>query len=192
VGKLISAGIVSLDGYIADEHGDFSWATPDDDLHALVNELERPVGTHLYGRRMYEVMRYWETADAAVGAVPTADVVRDYAAIWQAADKIVYSSTLQEVFSRRTRLHRRFDPEEIRALKEASDRDLSIGGPGLAAEAFRAGLVDEVRMFVHPVVVGGGTALLPRGVRSSLELIDERRLASGVVVLRYTVLGDLA
>lgn len=182
MGRLIYSAIASLDGYVADADGNFDWAAPDDEVHAFVNDLERSVGTYLYGRRMYEVMTYWETAptlgdERAVG--------RDFAAIWQAADKVVYSKTLESVTTARTRLVRDFDPDAIRELKAASARELGIGGPHLAAHAIAAGLVDEWQLFVTPIVVGGGTPWLPHDVLVQLELIDERRFASGVVHLRY-------
>jgi dihydrofolate reductase len=177
MGSLIFSAIASLDGYVADESGRWDWSVPDADVHAAVNDLLRPVGTHLYGRRMYEVMVAWETMD------DPDPVMRDFAQIWRAADKIVYSSTLQEVGSARTRIERAFDPEAVRALKGRGD--LSIAGPTLAAEAMRAGLVDECQLFLSPVVVGGGTRALPEGVRWDLELRDERRFANGVVLLRY-------
>jgi len=180
--KLIYAGIMSLDGYTVDESGSFDWAAPDEEVHAFVNELERPTGTYLYGRRMYETMRFWETADTL--ADPP-QVIRDYTAIWQAADKIVYSKTLETTSSARTRIEREFDPDAIRRLKSASERNISIGGPHLAAAAIRAGLVDEFQYFLTPVVVGGGTSFLPRGVRYELELLDEHRFTGGVVHLRY-------
>jgi dihydrofolate reductase len=180
VGKLIYSAIASLDGYVEDQHGGFAWAAPDEEVHAFVNDLERPIGTYLYGRRMYETMVYWETAPA-----DEPPVVRDYTAIWQAADKIVYSTTLETISSAKTRLERDFDPEAVRQLKASADRDLSVGGPTLAAEAINAGLVDEVHLFVNPVVVGGGTPALPGGVRLNLELLGERRFGSGVVHLHY-------
>ena len=179
--KLIYAAITSLDGYVADEHGDFDWAAPDEELHALVNDLERPIGTYLYGRRMYEVMVAWETMPTA-GEPP---VIRDYAEIWRSADKIVYSRTLAATSSARTRLERDFDAGAIRTMKERTDRDLSVGGPGLAAEAIAAGLVDEYHLFLTPVVVGGGTRALPDHVRAELALLDERRVGNGVVHLHY-------
>jgi len=181
MGKLIYTGITSLDGYIADEAGNFDWSTPDDEVHAFVNDLERPIGTHLYGRRLYEVMRVWQT-------MPLADepaVIADYAQIWRAAEKIVYSNSLAEVTTPKTRLEHGFDPEVIRSLKKSERHDLSIGGPGLAAFAIEAGLVDEFAVFVNPVVVGGGTRYLPDRVRVGLELVDERRFGNGVVYLRY-------
>ena len=182
MGKLIYSAITSLDGYISDEHGNFDWAMPDEEVHGFANDLDRPIGTHLYGRRMYETMVFWETA-------PTDDTqqpqMRDYAEIWQAAEKIVYSTTLQEVSSRRTRLERAFEPDAVRQLKAASQRDLTIGGPDLAAHALRAGLVDEVLLFLTPIVIGGGNAALPDGLRLELELLDERRFANGMLYLRY-------
>jgi len=180
--KLIYAAIMSLDGYIADEDGNFDWARPDDEVHAFVNDLERRVGTYLYGRRMYEVMRYWETAPTGEDQLP---VVRDYTGIWQAADKIVYSKTLETVPSARTRIERDFDPEAVRQLKTEAGRDISVGGPVLAAQAIRAGLVDEFHLFVVPIVVGGGKPALRGNVRLQLELLDEYRFGSGVVHLHY-------
>src|SRR5262245_61640486 len=171
---------MSLDGYVEDKSGRFDWAAPDEEVHAFVNELERPIGTHLYGRRMYETMVYWETAHTAADEPP---VILDYAAIWQAADKVVYSRTLDEPASARTRIERDFDPEAIRQLKEAGD--ISVGGPELAAQAFAAGLVDEIQLFVVPVVVGGGKQALPDGIHLQLELLDERFFGSGTVYLRY-------
>ena len=150
-------------------------------MHRFVNDLERPIGTHLYGRRMYEVMVFWETVDVADGP----PYVRDYAEIWRAADKIVYSKTLETVSSARTRIERDLDPEAVRQLKATAERDLAVGGPGLAGQALAAGLVDEVHLFVAPVVVGGGTRSLPDGVRLDLELLDERRFDSGFVYLRH-------
>jgi dihydrofolate reductase len=183
VAKLIYSAIASLDGYIEDEDGKFDWAAPDEQVHAFVNDLEQPVGTHLYGRRMYEVLVAWETMD------DPDPVMRDYAEIWRAADKIVYSRTLAAASSARTRIERDFDPEAIRQLKATADRDLAVGGPTLAAEALRAGLVDEVQLFINPIVVGGGKPALPDAVRVPLELIDERRFDSGVVYVRYGTRG---
>jgi dihydrofolate reductase len=182
VAELIYSAITSLDGYVADEEGNFDWAAPDDEVHAFVNDLERPIGTYLYGRRMYEVMQYWETARTAADQPST---LRDYAELWRAADKIVYSTTLQEPSTARTRIERDFDPQAIQEAKASADRDLSVGGPGLAARAIEAGLVDQLLRFVAPIVVGGGTRWLPDGVRIELELVDERRFESGVVFLRY-------
>ncbi len=180
--RLIYFAIASLDGYIEDEFGRFDWAAPDEEVHSFVNDLERPIGTYLYGRRLYETMVYWETAHTVVDQPPH---VLDFAAIWQAADKIVYSRTLDEIASARTRIERDFDPEAIRELKAAADRDLGVGGAELAAQAFRAGLVDEIHLLVAPAVVGGGKRALPDGVHVKLELIDERRFGSGMVFLRY-------
>ena len=177
--ELIYSAIASLDGYVADEQGNWDWSMPDPEVHAAVNDLERPVGTHLYGRRMYEVLVAWETMD------DPEPLMRDYAEIWRGAEKIVYSSTLEEVSSARTRIERRFDPEAVRELKRTADRDLAIGGPTLAAEAFAAGLVDRVNLFLSPVIVGGGTPALPDGVRLDLALVDERRFGNGVVHLAY-------
>jgi dihydrofolate reductase len=178
---LIYSAITSLDGYIEDENGRFDWAEPDEEVHAFANDLEREVGTHLLGRRMYEVMVSWETITLA--EQPPA--IRDFAEIWRAADKIVYSKTLETVSSARTRIERVFDIERVRQLKAAADRDLTVGGPDLAAHAFRAGLVDELHLLVAPVLVGGGKPSLPDGVRLDLELCDERRFRGGVVYLCY-------
>jgi dihydrofolate reductase len=182
VAKLIYSAILSLDGYIEDESGDFGWAAPSEEVHAFVNDLERPVGTYLYGRRMYETMAGWETDTYGSSAAS-----RDFADIWRAADKVVYSSSLEGVSSERTRIERSFDPDEVRRLKAEASRDLTIGGPELAAEAFRAGLVDECQLLVSPVSVGGGKRALPAGVHLTLELTEERRFANGVVFLRYRV-----
>ncbi|MET0421582.1 MAG: dihydrofolate reductase family protein [Acidimicrobiia bacterium] len=179
--KLIYSAIASLDGYVEDEHGDFQWAAPDEEVHAFVNDLERPVRTHLYGRRMYETMVYWERDD------DDAPVARDYGEIWRAADKIVYSRTLDAVSSERTRIEREFDAATVRQMKERASADLSIGGAELAGHAIAEGLVDECTLIVVPVIVGGGKRALPSGVRSNLELLDERRFASGVVYLRYAL-----
>jgi dihydrofolate reductase len=184
VAKLIYSAIASLDGYVADEDGNFDWAAPDEEVHTFVNDLERPVGTYLYGRRMYEVMVYWETASAHADEPP---FMRDYAEIWRAADKIVYSRTLETASSARTRIQRDFDPEAVLKLKETAGRDLSVGGPDLAAQAIRAGLVDRYHLFVTPVVVGGGKQSLPNDVRLQLELLDEHRFGNGVVYLHYDV-----
>ena len=180
--KLIYSALTSLDGYVADEDGNFDWAKPSEEVHVFVNDLERPVGTYLFGRRMYEVMAYWETADTVADQPP---VVRDYAKIWQTAEKIVYSRTLAEVSSARTRIEREFDLEAVRQLKATADRDIGVGGPDLAAQTFEAGLIDELHLFLAPVVVGGGKPSLPDKVRLELELLDERRFANGVVHLHY-------
>jgi dihydrofolate reductase len=182
VGELIYMSIQSLDGFVADEQGNFGWARPDDEVHGFVNDLTRAIGTHLYGRRMYEVMRVWERPDELPRMT---DVTRDFAAIWRGADKIVYSRTLDAVSTERTRLEREFDADAVRALKESSERDLGVAGPDLAASAFRAGLVDELQLFVAPAIVGGGTASLPSGVRLDLELVEERRFDGGMAYLRY-------
>jgi dihydrofolate reductase len=180
--NLIYTAITSLDGYVVDADGNFNWAAPDEEVHAFVNDLERRIGTHLYGRRLYEVMVYWETAHLLDGSPA---VEQDYARVWQSANKIIYSSTLESVSSARTTIERTFDPEAIRRLKETEDRDLSVGGAGLAASAIQAGLVDEWHQFVNPVIVGGGTSFLPDDVRVDLELLDEHRFASGVMHLHY-------
>jgi dihydrofolate reductase len=182
--KLIYQAIASLDGYIEDEAGNFDWAAPDDEVHAFVNELERPIGTYLYGRRMYETMVFWETASA--GADQPAS--RDFAEIWRAAEKIVYSRSLETVSSARTRIEREFDPDAVRRLKQAAQADITIGGPELAGHALSHGLVDECDLFLGPVLVGGGKRALPDQVRAQLELLDERRFRNGVVHLRYRVL----
>jgi dihydrofolate reductase len=187
VAKLIYSAITSLDGYVADEEGKFDWAEPDEEVHTFVNDLERTVGTYLYGRRMYEVMVAWESPDLLAGQPPS---IHDYAEIWRAADKIVYSRTLESVSSARTRIERDFDPEAVRQLKAAAERDISVGGPELAAQAISAGLVDEYHLFLAPIVVGGGQPSLPDEVRVKLELLDERRFGNGVVHLHYRTADD--
>jgi dihydrofolate reductase len=182
VAKLIYSAIASLDGYVADEDGNFDWAVPDDEVHAFINDLERAVGTYLYGRRMYETMVGWETDPTLADQSP---LMRDFAEIWQAADKIVYSKTLEAVSTARTRIERDFDPEAVRQVKALAGRDLIVGGPELAAQAFEAGLVDELHLFVVPMVVGGGKRSLPDDVRLKLELLDERRFGNGMVYLNY-------
>jgi dihydrofolate reductase len=182
--KLIYAAISSLDGYVADAEGNFDWSAPDEEVHGFVNDLARPIGTYLYGRRMYEVMRYWETAPTG-NDEPSAE--EDYAKIWQTADKIVYSKSLEQVSSARTSIQREFDPEAIQQLKETAARDISVSGPTLAARALKFGLVDECRLFLSPIVVGGGNRALPDNVRLGLELRDERRFSNGVVHLHYRV-----
>jgi dihydrofolate reductase len=171
--------IASLDGYVADEQGNWDWSRPDEEVHGFVNDLERPVGTHLYGRRMYEVLSAWETID------DPAPVMRDYAQIWRAAEKVVYSTTLDSVGTERTRIEREFDPDAVRELKRTAQADIGIGGPKLAAQAIAAGLVDELQLLLSPVVVGGGNPVLPAGLRWNLELLGERRFGNGVVYLRY-------
>ena len=184
--KLIYSGITSLDGYIADADGNFDWSMPDEEVHAFVNDLTRPIGTYLFGRRMYEVMVVWEELadDPELPAVE-----QDFARIWQNADKIVYSTTLVKVPSARTRIERSFDPEEIRRMKASAERDLVVAGAELAAHALRAGLVDECHLLVSPVMVGGGKRFLPDGVRMQFELLEERRFGNGVVFLRYRTAG---
>ena len=177
--KLIYAAIASLDGYVEDEAGNFDWVAPDEEVHAFVNELERSIGTYLYGRRMYETMVYWETEG------DDEPVTREYAEIWRASDKVVFSRTLQDVSSERTRIDRAFDADAVNALKASSPSDISIGGAELAAVAIAAGVVDEVHLFLGPVIVGGGKRALPTGTRLNLSLLDERRFASGFVYLRY-------
>jgi dihydrofolate reductase len=181
VADLIYSAICSLDLFVNDEHGKFEWAAPDEELHAFVNELERGAGTYLYGRRMYETLAVWQTLES------DQPVIRDYAEIWRAADKIVYSTTLDRVWTDRTRLERRFDPDEVRRLKETSSRDITVGGPTLAGKALRAGLVDELYLFLHPVLVGAGTRALPDGFTGRLGLVAERRFGSGAVHLHYRV-----
>jgi dihydrofolate reductase len=179
--RLIYSAIASLDGYTADPAGNFDWAAPGPDVHAFVNDLEREAGTYLYGRRMYETMAVWETMDVSGEPAP----MRDYAEIWRGADKVVYSRTLAGASTPRTRIEREFDPEAVRRMKETAGRDITIGGPTLAAHALRAAIVDEIQLFLVPAVVGGGTRALPDGLRLDLELLDERRFASGAVYLRY-------
>jgi dihydrofolate reductase len=183
--RLIYSAIASLDGYINDESGRFDWSAPDEEVHAFVNDAERAIGTYLYGRRMYDVMAVWETMSTD-GEPP---VMRDYAEIWRAADKVVYSRALDAPRTPRTRIEREFDPAAVRAMKDGAAADLSIGGAELAGQALRAGLVDEVSLFLSPVVVGGGTRALPSDVRIDLELLDERRFSGGVVHLRYATRG---
>ena len=181
--KLIYSVITSLDGYVADERGNFDWAEPDEEVHRFVNELERPIGTYLYGRRMYEVMQFWETAPTTTAANPSA--MEDYAAIWKGADKIVFSTTLAAATTGRTRVERSFDAEAVRQVKASAMRDISVGGPHLAVHVIKAGLVDEIHLFLNPIIVGGGNAALPDGVVVNLELLDEHRFGNGVVYLRY-------
>jgi dihydrofolate reductase len=182
--KLIYSAITSLDGYVEDEDGRFDWAAPDEEVHAFVNELERPIGVYLYGRRMYETLLPWEAV--STGSDQPA-VTRDFAAIWQAAEKIVYSRTLQTVSSARTRIEREFEPEKVRRLKQTASSDITVGGAQIAAQAFAAGLVDECHLFLNPVLVGGGKPALPSGVRARLDLLDQRSFRSGVVHLHYAL-----
>lgn len=184
MGKLIYSAIASLDGYVEDESGGFRWAAPDAEVHAYINDLERPIGTYLYGRRMYETMVYWETVDDH-----DAEETRDYALLWRDTDKIVYSQTLESTSSERTSLERRLDPAAVTTLKESSEGDLSIGGAEIAGHAMRLGLVDECHLFLCPILVGGGKRALPDGVRLDLSLWAERRFDNGVVHLHYRVRG---
>jgi len=181
--KLLYSALTSLDGYIEDESGSFAWAAPDDEVHAFVNDCMRVAGTFLYGRRLYETMAGWET-DSSYADSP---ITSDFAEIWQAAQKIVYSRTLEAVSTTKTRIERELDPDAVRELKASVESDIFIGGAELAAAAFEAGLVDECHLFLTPVLVGGGKAALPDGVRFDLELLDERRFAGGTVFLRYRV-----
>jgi dihydrofolate reductase len=177
--NLIYSAIASLDGFTADQNGNFDWAAPGEEVHAFINDLERPVGTFLYGRRMYETMAGWET-DPTLAA--QSEVMADFAHIWQAADKIVFSKTLQRASTGRTRIERDFDPEAVRRIKTSAGSDLTVGGPHLAAQAFKAGLVDECHLFITPIVVGGGKQALADDVRLELELLDERRFGSSMVL----------
>jgi dihydrofolate reductase len=179
--KLHYSALASLDGYVADEDGKFDWAEPDEEVHTFINDLFRPVGTYLLGRRMYEVLLAWETIDLA----DQPPFIKDFAEIWQAADKIVYSKTLETVSSARTRIERDVDPEAVRQLKAEAERDLSVAGPELATQMFEARLLDECHLFLAPIVVGAGNPALPRNVRVMLELLDERRFGNGMVHLRY-------
>jgi len=180
--KLIYSAIASADGYVEDATGSFDWAAPDEELHCFVKDLERPVGTYLYGRRMYETMLYWETAHTVPGQPFS---VREFTGIWQAAEKIVFSKTLESVSSARTRIERDLDSGMVRQLKSAAEHDMTVGGADLAGQAIKAGLVDELQLFLVPIVVGGGKRALPNGIRSNLELLDTQRFASGAVYLRY-------
>lgn len=182
MGKLLYSVLASLDGYVEDPSGNFGWAAPDAEVHTFVNELERPVGTHLYGRRMYETMRYWEDPP---DLQEQERHIQEYAAIWRAADKVVYSRTLQGVSTARTRIEPEFDADVVRRLKAEAAGEVGIGGPELAAQAIAAGLVDEYQLFLVPVIVGGGKRALPDGVRADLELVDEQRFGNGTVYLRY-------
>ena len=184
--KLIYSALTSLDGYVADESGGFDWAVPDEAVHGFINEMERPIGTHLYGRRMYEVMAAWESPAMSEGQ----PFEREFAEIWRAADKVVYSTTLKDVSSERTRIERTFDVEAVRQLKVSAPRDISIGGPGLAAQALAGGLVDECHFFLAPIVVGGGTPALPDKLLVKLELVGERSFDNGMVHVHYRVTSE--
>jgi dihydrofolate reductase len=182
--KLIYVTNVSLDGFIEDEHGSFDWTAPDDELFAFITDLVRPVGTHLYGRRLYDSMAVWETDPALAGQ---SELMADFANVWKAADKVVYSKTVDAVSTGRTRLEHDFEPGSVREMKASANRDLTVGGAQLAAQAFKAGLVDECHLFVRPVLLGGGKPALPSGTRAELELLDDRRVGNGVVYLRYLI-----
>jgi dihydrofolate reductase len=185
MGQLIYTGITSLDGYLADSQGNFDWSAPDEEVHAFVNDLERDAGTYLFGRRMYEVMSVWET----MGGADDPPVIQDFARIWRGADKVVYSSSLTAAATARTRVERSFNPDAVRELKAGTKRSIGIGGATLAAAALRSGLVDECRIFLNPVAVGGGLRFLPDGLDLRLDLLDERRFGNGVVYLRYRCLA---
>ncbi|MHA6798638.1 dihydrofolate reductase family protein [Bounagaea algeriensis] len=186
--RLIYSVICSLDGYVADRAGNFDWAVPSEEVLDFVNAQERAVGTYLYGRRMYELMAVWETDPAAAAQSPKS---AEFAEVWQAADKVVYSTTLPRVFTSRTKLEREFDPESVRQLKAACSSDLNIAGPELAGHAFRSNLIDELQLMAVPVLVGAGKSCLPAELGAELELVDERRFGNGMVQLRYDVLGPL-
>jgi dihydrofolate reductase len=179
--KLIYSTSMSLDSYAADETGNFDWTAPDEEVFTLINERERRIGTYLFGRRTYETMAVWETLDTA--GLPS--VVADYASIWREVEKIVFSSALEAPVSEKTRIEREFDPEAVRAMKRDATRDLSVGGPTLAAQAIASGLVDAINIFVDPIIVGGGLRALLPGLRVGLELLEERRFSNGFVYLRY-------
>jgi dihydrofolate reductase len=181
VGKLIYSALCSLDGYVADEQGKFDWARPSDEVHAAVNDIERSAGTQLYGRRMYETLAVWETIES------DDPVIQDFAELWRAADKVVYSRTLEAPASARTRIEREFEPDAVRALKASTERDITIGGPELAGQALKAGLMDELHLFKSPIIVGAGNPALPSGARAQLELLGDRRFGNGVVQLHYRV-----
>ncbi|MCC3277266.1 dihydrofolate reductase family protein [Arthrobacter sp. zg-Y20] len=182
MGRLIYTGITSLDGYIADESGSFDWSMPDEEVHRFVNGLDRNMRTFLLGRQLYEVMAYWDSVPP-----DEPEAIQEYARIWQAADKVVYSRSLTELDAPRTRLEHNFDPDAVRTLVEASDGDVSVGGAALAAQALQAGLVDEVQQLLSPVIIGGGKRFLPAGLRLDLELVEEQRFGNGVVFLHYRV-----
>lgn len=191
MGRLVYSAIASLDGFVNDASGDFSWAMPSEELHAFVNDLERSIGTYLYGRRMFEIMQVW---DDFPGIEDEPEVVRDYADVWRATDKVVFSTTLPAVTTPRTRLERTFDPVAVRSSVDALDHDVSIGGPTLAAHALRAGIVDDVHVFLLPVVVGGGTSCWPAGwdagARLDLRLVNEHRFVDGTVHLHHRPAHD--
>jgi len=184
MGKLTYMAITSLDGYVADKEGRFDWSMPDAQVHDYVTELQRPVGTYLYGRRLYDVMAVWETLDAP----PESPWLLDFANVWRGAEKVVYSTTLAEVSTAKTRIEREFDPAAIRRMKEQSGQDITVGGATLAGQALKAGLVDECHLFLTPHLVGGGTRALPDDVRFDLQLLGQRDFGNGVVYVRYGIL----
>lgn len=182
--KLIYSFLTSLDGYINDRNGSFDWAMPDAEVHRFFNEQARSIGTYLYGRRLYEVMRVWETLDQEPDISP---VEREFAGIWRDSDKIVFSTSLRKVPTDRTRLEQVFDPGRVRETIRAADRDLAVGGAALGAQALRAGLVDEIQQCMAPVIVGGGTRFLPDDLFLDLDLLAERRFGNGMVSVTYAV-----
>jgi dihydrofolate reductase len=182
--RLIYIANVSLDSCIEDSDGNLDWTTPNDEVFAFITDLVRSSGTYLYGRRMYETMSVWETDPAVAGE---SELRSEFARVWQAANKVVYSTTLHEVSTAKTQLERNFDPVVVRDLKASAATDLTVGGPNLAAHAFRAGLVDECHLIIAPVFIGAGKSALPRDLRADLELLDERRFSSGAVYVRYRV-----
>ncbi len=182
--KLMYITNVSLDGYIEDAQGSFQWSEPDEEAFAFITDLIRPVGTWLYGRRLYETMAVWETDETLAAQ---SDLMADFAEAWKAGEKVVYSTTLRDVSTARSRLERSFDPGSVRDMKRSATGDLAVGGANLAAQAFKGGLVDECHLFIHPVLVGGGKPAMPRDVRARLELMDERRFTNGIVYLRYRI-----
>ncbi|HEU4568909.1 MAG TPA: dihydrofolate reductase family protein [Marmoricola sp.] len=185
MGRLVYSAICSVDGYVEDATGGFGWAAPDEEVHGFVNDLERPVSTYLYGRRMFETMRFWETADTP----DEPEVIRDYARIWQGADKVVFSRTLDAVTTPHTRIERSFEPAQVRRMVESAEGEVSVGGAELAGAALQAGLVDEVRLLTVPALVGGGKPALPRDVRLDLELVGSRDFGNGTTYRRYRVRG---
>ena len=182
--RLIYVSNVSLDGYIEDAEGNFDWTAPSDEYFAFITDVVRPVGTYLYGRRLYQTMAVWETVPALA---TQSELMGDFANVWQAAEKVVYSTTLDVVPTAKTKLEHLFDPDAVRAMKASATSDLIVGGAELGAHAFRAGLVDECHLFIVPVIVGGGKPSLPTDMRVELELLDERRFASGAIYLRYRI-----
>jgi len=184
--NLLYVSNVSLNGFIEDEHGDFNWTEPADDVFVFITDLMRPLGTHLYGRRLYETMAVWETEPAFAAE---SERMADFAQAWQAANKVVYSTTLDGVLTKRSRIERILDPASVRSLKAAASSDLMIGGANLAASAFAAGLVDECHLFIYPVIVGRGKPSLPEDLRMNLKLLDERRFDNGVVYVRYRIVS---